>query len=58
MKEIKNVDEAIKFLTRERGFKIEDISKFKWKISDSEFSEYFKTDKDLINFAINQKESE
>ena len=52
--EINTTEEAIKVLTEQRGFDVENINVFKWRISDEEFKEELKTDEELIFFAREQ----
>lgn len=50
---ITNTEEAVKLLTEKRGFYVEDIKKFNWRVSDEEFLENM-TDEGLIDFANHQ----
>lgn len=54
IKQIKTTQEAIKLLTEERGFDVSDVSMYKWKVGDEDFTELLKTDEQLINFANDQ----
>jgi hypothetical protein len=51
-----NIKQAIKYLEEERFFEVEDISKVKYILKDEEIEEYFNDDRDLIEFAEEQKE--
>lgn len=51
---IKTIEEAIEIL-KKRYFDVEDISQFKWRVSDDEFKEEMETDEELIFFAEEQK---
>ncbi len=51
-----NKEQAIKFLKEKRGFDIEDLSKVKYRVYDEDYSMYFKTDKELLEWAKEQYE--
>ena len=54
--EINNVKDAIKFLNDERGTDVDDVSLWKWKIYDEDFTFFVKTDKELIDYAVEQQQ--
>jgi len=58
MKEIKTIEKAIKLLTERRGFKIEDLREAKYRIYDEDISFIVETDKELINYANEQRQEE
>ena len=50
---IDTVDKAKKLLENERGFRVKDVSKFKWVVKDEEIDELM-TDEELIRYANDQ----
>ena len=56
MTEIKTVDEAIRFLSEKVGISTE-IVRYKYRVSDMDFDCPIRTDKDLIDYANEQKEA-
>ena len=53
---ITNVKTAIEFLYRQRGTNTADLSKFKYRVFDEDFSFYCSTDKELIDYAKEQQQ--
>ena len=51
---IKTIKEAIEFLTKERGFTIEDKRDIIYKISDEDMDWEIRTEKELIDYANDQ----
>lgn len=52
---IKTVEEAIKFLEEKVGTHTQDLRKVSWRVYDEDFSCNFNTDKELIDYANEQK---
>jgi len=52
-----DIREAIKFLEEERGTTVEDLTKVKYRVYDEEFSFMTNSDKEVIDYAIEQKEN-
>lgn len=58
MEKIRTIEQAIKFLTEKRGFKVEDLRKVKYKVYDEEIEDYYENEEHLINYAIDQSQEE
>ena len=56
MKEIKDIDEAIAFLEDKAGINVEIID-YKYRVSDNDFDDRITDDKELIDYANEQKEA-
>ena len=57
MEQITNVKDAITFLETDAQIDVEDISGFKWGLSDNDMNFSLRTDKELIEYANEQKEA-
>jgi len=55
-KEIKNVEDAIKFLLEKAGIQTE-IVDYKYRVSDQDFNSPIKDDEELIEYANEQMEA-
>ena len=56
MAEMKTVKRAIEFLTKKANSSV-DVLHYKYRVFDEDFSVFLKTDKELINYANEQKEA-
>ena len=54
--EIKTINQAVEFLET-IGIDVDDVSHYKYKVYDNDFSDFVETDKDLIDYANEQQEA-
>lgn len=54
---IKSVNEAIKYLKEIAGIRVVNIKVYKYKVLDEDFECYMRTNKELIDYANEQKEA-
>lgn len=56
-KMITTTEQAIDFLEKKAGISVKDVSSYKYKVFDEDFTDFIKTDKELIEYAKEQQEA-